>query len=141
MISPGRACSVLAMSLVFLLGPRAQGQGGHELRCRGRGGAFTVDRVDSKTSSMRFTAASHAAGSDGAGLEPGTCAFVDRIIEAVEPLQVRFSGTGPQLLSLTQDLDDPYAYWCFFVASGAKAFFKAGEQRSCTCGGNPASTG
>ena len=126
--------SVLAFFLLFLAVLPAQGQSGHELRCRGRGGAFTVERVDGNTSSMRFTAGARAAGADGAGLEPGTCSFVDRTIESAEPLQVRFSATGPQLSSLTQELDDPYAYWCFFVASGAKAYFKAGEQRSCTCG-------
>ena len=126
--------SVLALFLFFLAGSPARGQGGHELRCRGRGGAFTIDRVDAGTVSMRFTASPRAAGANGAGLDPGTCAFADRVIESAEPLQVRFSATGAQVTSIAQELDDPYAYWCFVVAPGPRSFFKAAEQRSCTCG-------
>ena len=139
MIAHGRTCSVLAVSLVFLLGASAQGQGGHELRCRGRGGAFAIDKIDSNTASLRFTAGTRAAGAAGAGLDPGTCSFVDRAVETVEPLQIHFSANGAQLASVTRELNDPYTYWCFFVASGAKAFFMAAEQRACTCGENPVS--
>ena len=131
---------VLAFSLFLLTGRPAEGQSGKELRCRGRGGAFTVDRIDAGTVSMRFTASPRAAGADGAGLEPGTCSFVDRVIESAEPLQVRFAANSAQLTSLTQELDDPYAYWCFFVAERPKAFFMAAEQRSCICGESVAST-
>lgn len=129
----GRTISVLAFSLFLLTGSPAEGQSGKELRCRGRGGAFTVNRVDARTVSMRFTASPRAAGADGAALEPGTCSFVDRVIESAEPLQVRFSANRAQLTSLTQELDDPDSYWCFFVADRPKAFFRAVEQKVCTC--------
>src|SRR5688572_6068753 len=134
MIAGRITISVLAFSLVLFAARPAEGQGGKELRCRGRGGAYTVDRLQGGMVSMRFTASPRPAGADGAGLEPGTCAFVDRVIESAEPLQVRFSASSAQLKSLTQELDDPYANWCFVVADRPKAFFKAAEQKLCTCG-------
>ena len=136
---PGRWSAPALALFLMLTSDSAQGQAGKELRCRGRGGAFVIDRVDGSTASVRFTPSARPAGTDGAGLEPGTCAFIDRTVESAEPLQVHFSASKAQLASVTDELNDPYAYWCFVVASGAKAFFKAGEQRSCKCGETAAS--
>ena len=135
MIANAGRCSAVVLALFLMLAARpAQGQAGKELRCRGRGGAFVIDRVDKGTVAMRFTAGIKSAGADGSGLAPGTCSFVDRVLDDAEPLRVHFSANAADLKSLTKELDDPYSYWCFTVAGGTNAFFKVTEQRSCTCG-------
>lgn len=64
--------------------------------------------------SVRFTTSARAAGWNGEGLEPSTCAWVDRPLDGAEPLRVRFTlGIGDSTPRLT--LRDTSLYWSFLA--------------------------
>src|SRR5258708_26595094 len=109
------ARTIVCLSLLSLLGARAQAQGTYEIRCRGRGGAFAIEPIDANTFSFRFTASSRGAGADNAGLDPGTCSWVDRAINSAEPLRIRFSADAARAAFVGQRLDDPGSYCSFFL--------------------------
>jgi hypothetical protein len=90
------------------------------LNCRGGAGLVfdTLGPVaDSATPvlvSLRFTASPRAAGWKGEGLEPSTCAWVDRPLNGAEPLRVRVKlGAGDSTPRLT--LRDTVLYWSFLA--------------------------
>lgn len=119
-----------------------------ELRCRG-GLRFNV--VEGRTNSSNeqtkyliayFKPSAQPAGEDGRNLQPGQCAFVDRVVRANEPNEIVFEiiyfgqlrqqlhGTPvdtsptaaeryPDAQNLPQYLNDSNHYWSFFVTQNA----------------------
>jgi hypothetical protein len=90
------------------------------LHCRG-GDRLVFDTLgpiaDTGTTarvSLRFTAGPRAAGQNGEGLEPSTCAWVDRPLNGAEPLRVRVTlASGDSTPRLT--LRDTSLYWSFLA--------------------------
>ena len=75
---------------------------------------------------MTFTPAASAALSNGTGLAQGTCAWVDRPLNAQEPAAVWFT----QLLSDTarppqEALRDPGSYWRFMVHNTGQGYLES----------------
>jgi hypothetical protein len=99
--------------------------------CRG-GGPFAfdtlrqIDGVPIIQVAMTFTPATSAALATGTGLAQGTCAWVDRPLNAQEPAVVRFT----QLISDTArspqgTLRDPGSYWRFAVHNTGQGYLES----------------
>jgi hypothetical protein len=133
----------------------------NEIRCRGYGRLggsayvfFTINSRPSPTGEtivtyeIAFTPSVKAAGSRGAGLQPGECGFVDRPISERGPYRIRFetvanaqlkqrlhgspvdtSSTAaerfPDAQTIPAYLKDPNHYWSFDVANPSGTFFVA----------------
>ncbi len=131
----------------------------NEIRCRGyshRGGSeyvfFNINSRPSPTGEtiityeMAFTPSVKAAGSNGEGLQPGECSFVDRPISESGPYRIRFEtpdnaqlkqqlhGTPldtsptaaerfPDTQTIPAYLRDQNHYWSFFGARPGGSFF------------------
>jgi hypothetical protein len=99
------------------------------LNCRG-GERLAFDTLgsvaDTATSvhlSLRFIASRQAAGWNGEGLEPSTCAWVDRPLNSAEPRQVRFApAVGDSTPQLT--LRDTRFYWSFLAYNTDSGHFR-----------------
>ncbi len=92
----------------------------YPLNCRGGGGLVfdTIgppsDAGGTVTLSLTFAANPAAAGPEGQGLQPGTCAWVDRPVNDAEPRQVRFTTAfRDSILRLT--VRDSSQYWGFLA--------------------------
>jgi len=101
-----------------------------ELRCRGESPqGFSIQQADSLAGPgsplvLYFIAAPGAAGRDGSGLTPGTCAFVDRGIELEDPAAIAF--TSPQSLrAVAEYLSHDDHYWRFSVSKTSYGYFEA----------------
>ena len=92
----------------------------YPLNCRG-GGQLVFDTIGSPTDTgttlrllLTFGANPSAAGAEGQGLHPSTCAWVDRPVHAEEPRQVRvtvpISDSTPRAT-----VRDTGVYWSFLV--------------------------
>ena len=99
--------------------------------CRG-GGPFAFDTLRQMDGvpiiqvAMTFTPAASAALSNGTGLAQGTCAWVDRPLNAQEPAAVWFT----QLLSDTarppqEALRDPGSYWRFMAHNTGQGYLES----------------
>ena len=78
--------------------------------------------------SLRFTASPRAAGWKGEGLEPSTCAWVDRPLNGAEPLRVRVTlGIGDSTPRLT--LRDTSLYWSFLAYNTDSGHFHGAGYR------------
>lgn len=126
--------AIAILSLASLVGIQARAQETYELRCRGRGGAFAIDPIDANTVSLRFTASPRAAGATNAGLDPGTCSWVDRAINSAEPLQIHFAADSSRAAFVAQRLNDPGNYWAFFVFNTNQGYFEAKSHNALTTG-------
>ena len=93
----------------------------YPLNCRGGGGALVFDTIGPPSDangavalSLTFVASPTAAGLEGQGLRPGTCAWVDRPANDTEPRQIWFATTfGDSILRLT--VRDSSQYWGFLA--------------------------
>lgn len=91
----------------------------YPLNCRGGGGlAFDTigppDAGGAVALSLAFAASPVATGAEGQGLQPGTCAWVDRPLNDAEPRRVWFTtGIGDSILQLT--VRDSGQYWGFLA--------------------------
>jgi len=92
----------------------------YPLNCRG-GGQVLLDTSRAPTDtgvalrlSLTFAASPTAAGQEGQGLSPGTCAWVDRPLNRHEPPRVRFR---PAIADSTprRTLRDSSIYWSFLA--------------------------
>ena len=90
------------------------------LNCRG-GAGLVLETVgppaDSGTNArlaLTFAANAAAAGPEGEGLKPGTCAWVDRPVTDEEPRQVRVS-IGSADSTLRRTITDSGVYWSFLA--------------------------
>ena len=73
--------------------------------------------------SLRFTASPRAAGWKGEGLEPSTCAWVDRPLNGAEPLRVRVTvGADDSTPRLTPR--DTNLYWSFLAYNTDSGHFQ-----------------
>src|SRR2546423_3722772 len=113
--------------LVSVLVTRAAAQG-YDLRCRGKSGAFVFDGPSGNSYSIRFAASSHAAGPTNAGLDPGTCSWVDRPLNSAEPSEIHFRGLDWQTRLIATQLNDERNYWSFIVVNSNKGYFDANSQ-------------
>jgi hypothetical protein len=103
---------------------------GYELRCRGGPLLLfnTLDPVGRESTALRmsltFQPSGQASGADGSGLGPSTCSWIDRPLNAQEPLQVWFSptgsGPGPELV-----LRDSARYWSFMAYNTNRGHLEA----------------
>jgi hypothetical protein len=115
------------------------------LNCRGGAGlvfdtlgplADTATRV---SVSLRFTASPRAAGWKGEGLEPSTCAWVDRPLNGAEPLRVRVKlGAGDSAPRLT--LRDTALYWSFLAYNTDSGYLQGVGYRHWNAGDTAATT-
>jgi len=100
-----------------------------EIRCRGGEDAlvklFVIDRLDANSLSLNFNASQKPAGADGAGLEPGTCSWIDRAVKDEEWRQIHFVVEGEQAQSIPAYLKSRDNYWSFFVVNTNRGFFEA----------------
>lgn len=131
-----RMVAILSLLLVSGAGPKVQAQG-YELRCRGKSGAFAIDELYPNAFSLRFTASSRAAGAGNEGLDPGTCAWIDRQVNSAEPLQIHFRAQPFQTTLIGEQLKDPNNYWSFVVINTNRGYFEANSQNPIT---QPAAT-
>jgi hypothetical protein len=92
----------------------------YPLNCRG-GGGLVFDTISPPSDangavalSLTFAASAVASGPEGQGLQPGTCAWVDRPVNDAEPRQIRFTTAfGDSILRLT--VRDSSQYWGFLA--------------------------
>ena len=100
----------------------------YALNCRG-GGRLLFDTLSSPSDtgaalrlSLTFVASPTAAGPEGQGLEPGTCAWVDRPVNDEEPRQLRvtigIAGSTPRLTVI-----DTGVYWSFLAYNSDSGHF------------------
>ena len=97
------------------------------LNCRGGAGlAFDTLGPPSEPGKVRlsltFTAAPAAAGAEGQGLEPGTCAWADRPIHGEEPRQLRVT-IGADDSTPRLSVRDPGVYWSFLARNSDSGHF------------------
>src|SRR5262245_53702518 len=106
----------------------AQTRRPYPLNCRG-GERLVFDTIRPPSQSgagmklsLTFIASPSAAGADGQGLEPSTCAWVDRPVNGDEPRQVRFSpaigDSTPQ-----RTVRDSTVYWSFLAYNSDSGHF------------------
>ncbi len=106
----------------------------YPLNCRG-GELLVFDTIGSPTDtgtalrlSLTFNASPTAAGPEGQGLQPSTCAWVDRPVNAEEPRQVRvtvhISDSTPGAT-----VRDTGVYWSFLAHNGDSGYFTAAGYR------------
>ena len=100
----------------------------YPLNCRGGAGlAFDTisppsDGDKTVTFSVTFAASASAAGSEGQGLQPGTCAWVDRPVNGEEPRRVRVRiGIADSMPRLT--VRDSGMYWSFLAHNSDSGYF------------------
>ena len=92
----------------------------YPLNCRG-GGQLVFDTLGLSPDtggpvrlSLTFAVSPAAAGPEGQGLQPGTCAWVDRTLNREEPRRLRFTlGSGDSTPRLT--VRDTAVYWSFLA--------------------------
>lgn len=111
-------------ALTFLLAA-ASAEAQNEVRCRGGKGAFVFGHVNQNTLSLSFVASSRAAGATGKDLEPGTCAWTDRVLNDGESRQIQFAVAASDGISIPKYLDDPTHYWTFLVTGTNKDHFES----------------
>ena len=120
----GRSAA-LALGAALILAADARAQAGiYELRCRGGEGMFAIDGpavTGSDTMHLNFSPSSRAAGADGAGLDTGSCAWLDRQFREGEPSQIHFTTTG----DVAHHLNDSTRYWGFWVFNTNQGYFEA----------------
>jgi hypothetical protein len=129
----------------------------YEIRCRGGDGAFQLQQLSGgprseaggqvwvALMSLEFRASPLAAGPDAAGLIPGTCAWIDRPLNDLEPRSIRFEAPATHTTDvphtifptpgLSPDADylrDPAQYWSFFVFNTNQGFLQATSHRRWT---------
>jgi hypothetical protein len=100
----------------------------YPLNCRG-GGRLLFDTIGAPSDTARavrlsltFAASPTAAGPEGQGLQPGTCAWVDRPVNKEEPRQVRVTiGVDDSTPRLT--LRDTGMYWSFLAYDSDSGHF------------------
>jgi hypothetical protein len=103
-------------------------QGAFPLNCRGGAGLVLETfgpPADSGTRarlSLTFAANSRAAGPEGEGLKPGTCAWVDRPVNDEEPRQVRVT-IGSADSTLRRTITDSGVYWSFLAHNSDSGHF------------------
>jgi hypothetical protein len=123
----------------------------YEIRCRGGfREAFRIEQLGTETRrgpngdvlavrlSLRFATNRSAAGVDGSGLAPGTCAWLDRPLNASEPPDIRFDTAGvrapdpphavvpaPGTVPDAEYMSDPTHYWSFQVFNFNAGFLQA----------------
>jgi hypothetical protein len=127
---------------------------GYEIRCRGGDGAFRLQQLSGgprsgaggqvwvAQMSLEFRASPLAAGPDGAGLIPGTCAWIDRPLNDLEPRSIRFEAPAthstsvphstfptPGLSPDVNHLKDLSTYWSFFAYNTNQGFLQATSHR------------
>ncbi len=121
---------IYVLALLFAAVVSAQAQGTYELRCRGGAEAFTIDRLDENKLSLNFSASARPAGANERGLEPGTCSWVDRVVNEAEPKQIQFAASEAEATSIPQRLKNPAKYWSFFVFSTNEGYFEAKSHKA-----------
>jgi hypothetical protein len=145
---------ILACGVFVCLLPAAVGaQQTYELRCRGVYAGPTPLTFDNQTGrqgdgtlvvAMRFRASPRAAGADGSGLEPGTCAWIDRPLNSAEPRLLWFvaqeypnpNANDPLLAervpskgAMTLYLYEAERYWSFFAYNTGQGHLRATSHR------------
>ena len=145
---------ILACSVFVLLLPTAIGaQQTYELRCRGVYAGPNPLAFDRETGrfadgtlvvAMSFKASPRAAGADGSGLEPGTCAWIDRPLNNAEPRLLWFvaqeypdpDANDPLLAervpskgTMSLYLYDAERYWSFFSYNTGQGHLRAASHR------------
>jgi hypothetical protein len=135
----------------------------YEIRCRGGEGVFRLrqrsgglqteatGQVWVAQMSLDFRASPRAAGADAAGLEPGTCSWIDRPLNELEPRSIRFEAPAIHTTSVPHailpepgrspddnDLRDPVKYWSFFVFNTNQGFLQATSYRRWNSATRPA---
>lgn len=123
---------------------------GYEIRCRGGEGTFRLQQLSGgprseatgevwvALMSLEFRAGPLAAGVDASGLAPGTCAWIDRPLNDLEPRSIRFEAPAihtttiphtifpaPGLSPDAEYLRDSSRYWSFFVFNTNQGFLQA----------------
>lgn len=98
------------------------------LNCRG-GGDLVFDTLiviadsDLVRLSLTFAASPTASGPEGQGLQPGSCAWVDRPLNDAEPRRIQFSiGTADSAPRLT--VGDSGMYWGFLAANADSGYIR-----------------
>ena len=98
------------------------------LNCRGGAGLVLetfgppADSATRARLSLTFAANSGAAGPEGEGLKPGTCAWVDRPVNDEEPRQVRVT-IGSADSTLRRTITDSGVYWSFLAHNSDSGHF------------------
>jgi hypothetical protein len=136
--------------------------GGYEIRCRGGGEAYRVQQLSGGPRmergiefwrvlmSLKFTPGTLPAGNDGGGLAPGTCAWIDRPLNDLEPREIRFEPVAlvvsaqpkdlrplPGMFPSDDDLRDPAQYWSFSAFNTNQGFLQATSYRRWTAPTTP----
>ena len=157
--------AIASASLVGAVAVAAQAPDVYELRCRGGGnGAFEFRNISSTRLatavdntvgiSLAFTPSPSASGTDGQGLPPGTCAWIDRVMNDGEPAVVQFKTSAygqlkqptldtsstaaeryPDPPSMGAYLADPNHYWSFYVYNTNRGYLEATRHRFWTADG------
>ena len=102
----------------------------YPLNCRG-GGRLAFDTIATRSDTgsvvrlaLTFVANPKAAGMEGQGLQPGTCAWADRPVSDVEPREVRvtihYSDSTPG-----RTVGDTGMYWSFLAYNSDSGYFAA----------------
>ncbi len=128
----------------------------YQMLCRGGPGSFFKNIGSSRASSgetivtyeLVFTPSPQAAGSNGQGIEPLQCSWIDRPVNNREPYAIRFDTPSnaqlkqklhgsavdtsptaaeryPDALTIPEYMKDKNRYWSFFVYNTGKGYLLA----------------
>jgi hypothetical protein len=123
MVNPGHVHAALHAAALPPL-PRRE----YPLNCRGGAGLVfetlgpPADTGTRMSLSLTFTANPAAAGPEGQGLRPGTCAWVDRPVNDQEPRQVRATIASADS-TLRRMVRDSGVYWSFLAHNSDSGHF------------------
>ena len=96
--------------------------------CRGAASAFQIDELekvgDKVKLAINFSPSSNAPIGTIRKLDPGTCAYSDRIINGSEPKQIQVSVTSAVAQNLRTKLNTPDRWWQFNVTK-KRGYFDA----------------
>jgi hypothetical protein len=141
LMMPGRVHAALQEAALPPL-PRRE----YPLNCRGGGGLALetlgppADTGRTVRLSLTFAASPVAAGPEGIGLQPGTCAWVDRPVNDQEPRQVRVTIGSPDS-TVRRMVRDSGVYWSFLAYNSDSGHFTGVGYRFWDAAWPPASAG
>src|SRR5438132_3458581 len=86
--------TIVTLALLLVCNVTKARAQGFELRCRGAKDSFSIKQIDRKTLSLTFNSSQSAANADGSGLTPGSCSWIDRLVNDDEPRLIQFRASA-----------------------------------------------
>lgn len=101
----------------------------YELRCQGGSEAFTFQQLsqapENTLLAITFHKSTRAAGSTSIGLSPGTCAWIDRPVNAAEPATIHVEVKPSDVQMMEDDLRAAGKYWSYYVFNTNQGYLQA----------------